>query len=221
MPSIASLIDHTLLRPDVAAGDIDVLCRDAAEYGFRTVCVNPTWVRRSAEALATSAVHVCSVVAFPFGATPPEVKVYEARRAIADGAQEIDAVMNLGALKSGDMRQFEEDIDGIARACREAGALCKIILETPLLTDEQKIAACRVALRAGADFVKTSTGFGPAGATTADVALMRRIVGSAMGVKAAGGVRDLDAAQAMIDAGATRIGTSAGVRIVLEERAKA
>jgi deoxyribose-phosphate aldolase len=221
MPSIASLIDHTLLRPDVAAGEIDVLCREAAEYGFRTVCVNPTWVRRSAETLAASAVRVCSVVAFPFGATPPDVKVYEVRRAIADGAQEIDAVMNLGALKSGDMRRFEADIDGIARACREAGALCKIILETSLLTDEQKTAACRVALRAGADFVKTSTGFGPAGATTADVALMRRIIGSAMGVKAAGGIRDLDAAQAMIDAGATRIGTSAGVRIVLEERAKA
>ena len=218
---IASAIDHTLLKPDATADDIDKLCREAAEWKFATVCVNPTWVARAASRLRGSGVGVCSVVGFPLGATTPDVKQYEARRAIFDGASEIDMVLNVGALKSGDVRLVADDIRAVVTACIERGVTSKVILETALLTDEEKVTACTLAKAAGADFVKTSTGFGPGGATAADVALMRRVVGSEMGVKASGGVRDLQQVKAMVAAGATRIGASAGVRIVKESRGDA
>jgi deoxyribose-phosphate aldolase len=212
------MIDHTLLKPDAARTDIETLCREAAEYRFATVCVNPTWVSVCAALLRGSGVDVTSVVGFPLGATTPDVKQYETRRAIFDGAREIDMVINVGALKSGDLRLVERDIEAVAGPCREAGALSKVIIEAALLTDEEKVTACVLAKAAGAHFVKTSTGFGPGGATAADVALMRRTVGQEMGVKAAGGVRDLEGLKAMVAAGATRIGASAGVRIVQESR---
>src|SRR5688500_11232320 len=215
---VAGLIDHTLLKPDSTRKDIEQLCREAAEYHFATVCVNPTWVALCSKLLAHSAVGVCTVVGFPLGATTPDTKHYETRRAIFDGAQEIDMVINIGALKSGDLRLAERDIEAVTTPCREAGALSKVIIEAALLTDDEKITACTLARAAGADYVKTSTGFGPGGATAADVALMRRVVGDQMGVKAAGGVRDLEGLKAMVAAGATRIGASAGVRIVQESR---
>ncbi len=216
--AVASAIDHTLLKPDATADDIDTLCREAAEWKFATVCVNPTWVARAAGQLRGTGVGVCSVVGFPLGATTPDVKQYEARRAMFDGATEIDMVLNVGALKSGDVRLVADDIRAVVGACTERGVVSKVILETALLTDEEKVTACTLAKAAGADFVKTSTGFGPGGATAADVALMRRVVGSDMGVKASGGVRDLQQVKAMVAAGATRIGASAGVRIVRESR---
>ena len=216
--TVASAIDHTLLKPDATAGDIDTLCREAAEWKFATVCVNPTWVARAAARLQGSGVGVCSVVGFPLGATTPDVKQYEARRAMFDGATEIDMVLNVGALKSGDVRLVTDDIRAVVGACMERGVVSKVILETALLTDDEKVTACTLAKAAGADFVKTSTGFGPGGATASDVALMRRVVGSEMGVKASGGVRDLQQVKAMVAAGATRIGASAGVRIVKESR---
>ena len=215
---VAAMIDHTLLKPDATRKDIETLCREAAEYRFATVCVNPTWVAHCARLLRDSGVKVTSVVGFPLGATTADVKHYETRRAIFDGAREIDMVINVGALKSGDLRTVERDIEGVATPCREAGALSKVIIEAALLTDEEKVTACLLAKAAGADYVKTSTGFGPGGATAADVALMRRTVGEEMGVKAAGGVRDLEGLKAMVAAGATRIGASAGVRIVQESR---
>jgi deoxyribose-phosphate aldolase len=216
--SVASMIDHTLLRPDATRRDIETLCREAAEYGFATVCVNPTWVAVCANVLRGTPVKVTSVVGFPLGATTPDVKHYETRRAIFDGAREIDMVVNVGALKSGDLRLVERDIEAVTYPCREAGAVSKVIIEAAFLTDEEKVTACTLAKAAGADYVKTSTGFGPGGATVADVALMRRIVGDEMGVKAAGGVRDLEGLKAMVAAGATRIGASAGVRIVQESK---
>ncbi|HEV8319021.1 MAG TPA: deoxyribose-phosphate aldolase [Vicinamibacterales bacterium] len=216
--NVASMIDHTLLKPDATRRDIEMLCREAAEYGFATVCVNPTWVALCAHALRDSAVKVTSVVGFPLGATTPDVKHYETRRAIFDGAREIDMVINVGALKSDDLRLVERDIEAVTAPCREAGALSKVIIEAALLTDQEKVTACTLAKAAGADYVKTSTGFGPGGATVADVALMRRVVGEEMGVKAAGGVRDLEGLKAMVAAGATRIGASAGVRIVQESK---
>jgi deoxyribose-phosphate aldolase len=216
--SVAAMIDHTLLKSDASRADIEALCREAAEYRFATVCVNPTWVVTCAQRLATSGVKVCSVVGFPLGATTPDAKHYETRRAIFDGAREIDMVINIGALKSGDVRLVERDIEAVAAPCRESGALSKVIIEAALLSDEEKITACTLAKAAGADYVKTSTGFGPGGATVADVALMRRVVGEEMGVKAAGGVRDLEGLKAMVAAGATRVGASAGVRIVQESR---
>lgn len=215
---LAGLIDHTLLKPDATAGDVDKLCREAAEWKFATVCVNPTWVALAAARLRGTGVAVCSVVGFPLGATTPDVKQFEARRAMFDGAAEIDMVINVGALKSGDVRLVSEDIRGVVSACHACGAGSKVIIEAALLTDEEKVTACTLAKAAGADFVKTSTGFGPGGATAADVALMRRVVGDEMGVKAAGGVRDLEQMKAMVAAGATRIGASAGVRIVKESR---
>jgi deoxyribose-phosphate aldolase len=218
---VAALIDHTLLKPEATAEDIDRLCREAAEWKFATVCVNPTWVARAASRLRGSGVAVCSVVGFPLGATTPDVKQYEARRAIFDGATEIDMVINVGALKSGDVRLVADDIRAVVGACAERSATSKVILETALLSDEEKVIACTLAKAASADFVKTSTGFGPGGATAADVALMRRVVGEEMGVKASGGVRDLNQVQAMVAAGATRIGASAGVRIVKESRGDA
>ncbi len=218
--AVAALIDHTLLRPDATAADIDVLCREAAELRFAAVCVNPTWVARCAERLRGTPVAVCSVVGFPLGATTPEAKAFEARRAVCDGAREIDTVINIGALKSGDLPLVERDIEAVARICREGAVLSKVIIEASLLTDEEKVTACTLAKAAGADFVKTSTGFGPGGATVHDVALMRRVVGPGLGVKAAGGVRDLAALQSMVAAGASRIGTSAGVAIVRQARAQ-
>jgi deoxyribose-phosphate aldolase len=216
--AIASMIDHTLLKPEATRHDIEELCREAAQFGFATVCVNPVWAALAARRLVGTGVGVCSVVGFPLGATTGDVKEYEARRAIFDGAREIDMVINVGALKSGDLRIVERDINGVASACRECGALSKVIIEAALLTDEEKIAACTLAKAAGADYVKTSTGFGPGGATAADVALMRRVVGAEMGVKAAGGVRDLASVKEMIAAGATRVGASAGVKIVQQAR---
>ncbi|HEX5474305.1 MAG TPA: deoxyribose-phosphate aldolase [Vicinamibacterales bacterium] len=215
---IAAVIDHTLLKPDATTTDIERLCREAAEFHFATVCVNPTWVALCAARLRGTGVGVCSVVGFPLGATTADVKQYETRRAIFDGASEIDMVVNVGALKSGELRLVERDIDAVACACRDGGAVSKVIIEAALLTEDEKVTACTLAKAAGADFVKTSTGFGPGGATAADVALMRRVVGDGMGVKAAGGVRDLAGLQAMVAAGATRVGASAGVKIVQESR---
>jgi deoxyribose-phosphate aldolase len=215
---VASMIDHTLLKPDASRQNIEDLCREAAQFRFATVCINPTWVAACAKALAGSGVGVCSVVGFPLGATTADVKGYETRRAIFDGAREIDMVINLGALKSGDLHTVERDIDAVTGPCRDCGAVSKVIIEAALLTDDEKVTACTLAKAAGADYVKTSTGFGPGGATAADVALMRRIVGSEMGIKAAGGIRDLQGLQAMVAAGATRVGASAGVKIVQQAR---
>ena len=215
---VSSMIDHTLLKPDATRKNIEDLCREAAQFKFATVCVNPTWVALCARLLSGSGVGVCSVVGFPLGATTCDVKGYETRRAIFDGAREIDMVINVGALKSGDLHVVERDIEAVTSACRDAGVLSKVIIEAALLTDDEKVTACTLAKAAGADYVKTSTGFGPGGATAADVALMRRVVGAEMGVKAAGGVRDLEGMKAMIAAGATRVGASAGVKIVQQAR---
>jgi len=215
---LASMIDHTLLKPDATRAQIEELCREAAQFKFATVCVNPTWVATAARLLAGSGVGVCSVVGFPLGATTADVKGYEAQRAMFDGAREIDMVINVGALKSGDLRTVERDIEAVTRPCRACGALSKVIIEAALLTDDEKVTACTLAKAAGADYVKTSTGFASGGATAADVALMRRVVGSEMGVKAAGGVRDLEGMKAMIAAGASRVGASAGVKIVQQAR---
>ena len=211
---VAQLIDHTLLRPDAARKDLEQLCREAAEFGFATVCVNPVWTATCARLLRGSPVAVCTVVGFPLGATTADVKHFETRRVIYDGAREVDMVINIGALKSGDLATVERDIEAVTAPCRDCGVTSKVIIEAAYLTDDEKVAACTLAKAAGADFVKTSTGFGPSGATVADVALMRRVVGADMGVKAAGGVKDLAALQAMVAAGATRVGASAGVRIV-------
>jgi deoxyribose-phosphate aldolase len=211
---LARYIDHTLLRPDATAEDIDRLCREAAEYGFAAVCVNPAWVKRAAEHLRGTSVKVASVVGFPFGATMPEVKAMEARRAIREGAREIDMVINIGALKSGEHDLVRRDIQYVADACHEAGVVLKVIIEAALLTDEEKVVASHLAKEAKADFVKTSTGYGPGGATVHDVLLMRETVGPEMGVKAAGGIRTAEDVRDMVAAGATRIGASAGVEIV-------
>jgi deoxyribose-phosphate aldolase len=218
---VATMIDHTLLKPDATRADIEKLCREAAEFRFATVCINPTWVALAAAGLRGTGVGVCSVVGFPLGATTPDVKHYETRRVIFDGASEVDMVINVGALKSGDLRIVERDIEAVVAPCRDARVLSKVIIEAALLNDEEKITACTLAKAAGADYVKTSTGFGPGGATAADVALMRRVVGAEMGVKAAGGVRDLAGLQAMVAAGATRVGASAGVKIVQESKGQA
>ena len=210
---LARYIDHTLLKPDATAEDIDLLCDEARDYRFASVCINPTWVKRAARRLKGTEVVTCTVIGFPFGATPPEIKSMEARRALRDGAREIDMVINIGALKSGDLRLVGDDISKVVDAAHEVGALCKVILETALLTDEEKVIASSLAKKAKADFVKTSTGFAGGGATVYDVALMRETVGPDMGVKASGGVRTTEDAD-MIAAGATRIGASAGISIV-------
>ena len=215
---VAAMIDHTLLKADATRHDIEELCREAGAFKFATVCVNPAWVALSARLLAGTGVGVCSVVGFPLGATTADVKGYETQRAIFDGAREIDMVINVGALKSGDLAVVERDIAAVTAPCRQCGVLSKVIIEAALLTDDEKVAACTLAKAAAADYVKTSTGFGPGGATAADVALMRRVVGAEMGVKAAGGVRDLEGVKAMIAAGATRVGASAGVKIVQQAR---
>ncbi len=212
----ASLIDHTLLRPDATERDIKTLCEEAAQYHFASVCVNPTWVRASACHLQGTGVPVCTVIGFPLGATLSDVKAYEARRSIMDGAREVDMVINVGALKSGDDCLVENDIRSVVQVAHEYGATCKVIIETALLTDDEKIRACEAARKAGADFVKTSTGFSKGGATVADIAVMRRVVGSELGVKASGGVKSMADARAMVEAGATRIGASVGVKIAQE-----
>lgn len=212
----ASLIDHTLLKPEASEADIRKLCDEAAQFGFASVCVNPAWVKRASEYLRGTGVPVCTVIGFPLGATLPDVKAFEARRAIFDGAREVDMVINIGALKSGDDCAVEDDIRAVAQAAHENGVLLKVIIETALLTDEEKVRACLASKNAGADFVKTSTGFAKGGATVEDVSLMRRTVGSALGVKASGGVKGIDDARAMFEAGATRIGASVGVKIAQE-----
>jgi deoxyribose-phosphate aldolase len=212
----ASLVDHTLLKPEASEADIERLCGEAAQFHFASVCVNPTWVRAASCHLRGTGVVVCTVVGFPLGATLADVKAYETRRAIFDGAREVDMVINVGALKSGDDCAVEYDIRQVVEAAHEQGVLVKVIIEAALLTDEEKVRACLAAKRAGADFVKTSTGFAKGGATVADVALMRRTVGQEMGVKAAGGVKGLDDARAMVEAGATRLGASVGVKIAQE-----
>ena len=212
----ASLIDHTLLKPEASFNDIKKLCREAAEFGFASVCVNPAYVKDAVEFLKGTDVPVCTVIGFPLGATLPDVKAYEARRAIFNGAREVDMVINIGALKSGDDCLVEDDIRSVVEAAHQDHILCKVIIETALLTDEEKVRACIAAKNAGADFVKTSTGFAKGGATANDVALMRHTVGSALGVKASGGVKGIDDARAMFEAGATRIGASVGVKIAQE-----
>ncbi len=206
------LIDHTILRPDATEAMVRRICAEALEHRFWSVCVNPIAVKLAAAALRGTEVRICSVVGFPFGATPPRAKAFEAEQAVADGAAEIDMVIALGALKDRRHDAVLGDIATVRGAC--PGAVLKVIIETCLLDDAEKETACRLAAEAGADFVKTSTGYGGAGATIADVALMRRVVGRALGVKASGGVRDYATARAMVDAGASRIGTSSGVAIV-------
>jgi deoxyribose-phosphate aldolase len=211
---LARFIDHTLLKPEASAADIDKLCDEAAKHGFASVCVNPVWVRRAASRLRDTDVAVASVIGFPFGATPSDVKAFETRRAVRDGASEIDMVINIGALKSGEYDLVRSDIARVSDACHEAGAINKVIIEAALLSDAEKIIASRLAREAKADMVKTSTGYAKGGATVYDVALMREAVGPKMGVKAAGGIRTAEDVQEMIAAGATRIGASAGVKIV-------
>lgn len=212
----ASLIDHTLLKPEATDEDIKRLCEEAIRYRFASVCVNPTWVRAAACNLSGSGVPVCTVIGFPLGATLSDVKAYEARRSIFDGAKEVDMVINIGALKSGDDCLVEHDIRSVVEVAHEYGVTCKVIIETALLTDDEKVRACLAAKNAGADFVKTSTGFSKGGATVADIALMRRTVGSGLGVKASGGVKGLEDARKLVEAGATRIGASVGVKIAQE-----
>jgi deoxyribose-phosphate aldolase len=211
-------IDHTLLKPEATARQIDALCDEAAKHHFYSVCVNSFWVERCARRLRGSGVKVCTVVGFPLGAMDSRSKAFEARTAISNGAAEIDMVMNIGAMKAGDLRAVREDMLAVRRACRSRIVL-KVIIETCLLSDEEKVLACQLAKDSGADFVKTSTGFSSGGATVADVALMRRTVGPAMGVKASGGVRSIETAVAMIEAGATRLGTSSGVLLVSGQKA--
>jgi deoxyribose-phosphate aldolase len=213
---LASLIDHTLLKPDATRADIETLCREAAQFCFASVCVNPNWVPLCRELLRGSGVKVCTVIGFPSGAHAPDVKAYEARRAVEQGAEEIDMVINIGALKSKDYALVEQDIRGVVQSGGR-DTVVKVILETALLTREEKIMASSLAKAAGADFVKTSTGFAGGGATVEDITLMRETVGPEMGVKASGGVRTRDDAEKMVAAGATRLGASAGVKIVRGE----
>lgn len=210
---VAPYIDHTLLKPDATQAQMDQLCAEAAEYHFYSVCVNTSWVSFCARKLRGSGVKVCAVVGFPLGAMESRSKGFETRNAIENGADEIDMVINVGALKSGDYKKVEDDIRWVLRACRPT-TVTKVIIETALLTEEEKVLACQIVKKSGADFVKTSTGFAKAGATPEDIALMRRTVGPEMGVKAAGGVRSFEDARAMIAAGATRLGASSGVAIV-------
>src|SRR6202795_253610 len=215
---IARLIDHTLLKPEALREDIQRLCEGAIDYGFASVCVNPWNVSQAAELMRGTEVRVCAVVGFPLGATLPIVKEFEAGEALKAGAKEIDMVINVGALKSGQDALAEADIRGVVEASHRAGALCKVILETALLTREEKVRGALLAKKAGADFVKTSTGFGPGGATVEDVRLIRETIGSGTGIKAAGGVRTLEDLRKMVQAGATRIGTSSGVKIIEQLR---
>lgn len=213
-PNLAKMIDHTLLKPDATQDQIAQLCFEARKHGFASVCVNPTWVTLCAQLLQGSPVKVCTVIGFPLGASAPEVKSFETQNAIDHGATEIDMVINIGALKARDLDAVAKDIRGVVNTAHARGAIVKVIIEAVLLTDEDKTVACLIAKEAGADFVKTSTGFASGGATVHDVALMRRVVGPDLGVKAAGGVRTFEDAEQMIQAGATRIGASAGVKII-------
>ena len=210
-------IDYTLLKPDANKEQIKKIIEEAKEYDFASVCVNPTWVKFASEQLNASDVKVCTVIGFPLGASTPEVKAFETRDAISNGADEIDMVINIGALKSGNLELLEQDIRAVVEASGEH--LVKVIIETCLLTDQEKVQACQISQKAGADYVKTSTGFSTGGATVADVALMRKTVGPDMGVKASGGARSYEDAQAFIEAGATRIGASSGVAIMKGEQA--
>jgi deoxyribose-phosphate aldolase len=214
---LARLIDHTLLKPEATKQQIEQVCAEARKYRFASVCIHPCYVSLCAQLLKETSVKVCTVIGFPLGATSTEAKVFEAEQALRDGALELDMVINIGMLKSGEYEYVENDVLGVVRTARRRGALTKVILETCLLTDEEKVKACLLAKRAGADFVKTSTGFSKSGATASDVALMRRVVGTAMGVKAAGGVRSREEALEMVASGADRVGASASVKIVSGE----
>nr|WP_204614942.1 deoxyribose-phosphate aldolase [Desulforadius tongensis] len=218
---LASMIDHTLLKADTTKDQIIKLVEEAKEYKFASVCVNPTWVKTAAEMLKdTPAVRVCTVIGFPLGATTPEVKAFETKEAVKNGATEVDMVINIGALKDKNDELVERDIKEVVDAAG-GKALVKVIIETSLLSEEEKVRACRIAARAGADFVKTSTGFSTGGATVEDISLMRKTVGENMGVKASGGIKNRQHALAMIEAGANRIGASAGVAIVKGEESNA
>ncbi len=216
---VAALIDHTLLKPEATAAQVRQLCKEAMEYGFASVCINPSFVKLASSLLKGSAVAVCTVAGFPLGTHVPEIKALESRRAIRDGASEVDMVINIGALKGGEDDLVYRDIRAVVEACEDGRAICKVIIECALLTDDEKVRACKAARRARADFVKTSTGFASGGATAADVALMAEAVrGAGMGVKAAGGIRSLSDVKSMAAAGATRIGASAGVAIIKEAK---
>ncbi len=212
--SLARMIDHTLLKPDATSDKIAQLCFEARKYHFASVCVNPTHVKLCADLLRGSDVKVCTVIGFPLGATSAEVKAFETRNALDNGATEIDMVLNIGALKAGENELVARDIRGVVETGHAAGALVKVIIETALLSDEEKVVACLLAKEAGADYVKTSTGFSGGGATVHDIALMRRTVGPSLGVKASGGIHTHEEAEALVAAGATRIGASAGVKII-------
>jgi len=212
--SLAKMIDHTLLKADATPDQIAQLCYEARKYGFASVCINPTWVPLCAKLLEGSDVKVCTVIGFPLGATAPDVKVFETQNALHQGATEIDMVLNIGALKARDLELVARDIRGVVKTGHARGALVKVILETSLLNDEEKVLASLISKQAEADFVKTSTGFSTGGATVHDVTLMRRVVGPEMGVKASGGVRTFEDAEALVKAGATRIGASAGIKII-------
>jgi deoxyribose-phosphate aldolase len=211
---LSHMIDHTILKPEATQDQIAQLCYEARKYGFASVCVNPTNVKLCASLLQGTDIDICTVVGFPLGATPTDVKVFETQQALREGATEVDMVLNVGALKSRDYELVRDDIASVARACHADNAILKVIIEAALLTDEEKVIACQLSKVAGADFVKTSTGFGPGGATVEDVALMRRVVGPSIGVKAAGGIKTFEDAQKMIAAGASRLGASASVKIV-------
>lgn len=212
---IARYIDHTNLKPSTTEEQVRQLCSEAREYGFASVCVNPTWVSLCVNLLADTDVKVCTVIGFPLGATLPEIKAEEARRAVQQGASEVDMVLNIGALKTGNHVLVEQDVYAVRKATPDA--ILKVIIETCLLTDDEKVTACKIAQKVGADFVKTSTGFAGGGATVEDVALMRRTVGDEVGVKASGGIRSFEDAQSMIQAGANRLGCSAGIAITSGE----
>lgn len=211
--NVAKMIDHTLLKADATKDQIEKICAEAKEYNFASVCVNPTWVKLSSDLLNGTEVKVCTVIGFPLGASTPETKAFETKNAIENGATEVDMVINIGALKVGDNELVERDIRAVVDAAK-GKALTKVIIETCLLTEEEKVRACELSVKAGADFVKTSTGFSTGGATAEDIALMRKTVGPDIGVKASGGVRSAEDAQKMIEAGATRIGASSGAAIV-------
>lgn len=215
--NLAGYIDHTQLKPDTTKEQIDKLVEEARDNGFASVCINPYWVSYCSEKLEGTDVKVCTVIGFPLGAVTTETKVFETKNAIKNGAAEVDMVINVGALKSGDLDIVKQDIEAVVNAAK-GKALTKVIIETSLLTKEEKIKACELAKQANADFVKTSTGFSGGGATIEDITLMREVVGPDMGVKASGGVRDQESTEALIEAGATRIGASAGVKIIAGEK---
>lgn len=219
MSDISSMIDHTFLKPDGTKEDIKKLCEEAIEYGFVSVCINPIYVKYAKKLLEGSNVKIATVIGFPLGCTTKETKAFEATEAIKNGADELDMVINIGALKDGEYETVREDIKGVVESSR-GRALVKVIIETCLLTDDEKMEACQLAMEAGADFVKTSTGFSSGGATLKDVELMKSVVGDKLGVKASGGIRDFDMAMKMIKAGASRIGTSSSVKIIKDMNQK-